>query len=1701
MAGDRLRNAIPPTTISGMSRANIHALSLPDFAPVLPGFRAEEFLALTEMLLAFPIEQDQAVPDSAPFRLEKPEPRPEAPLPPLPPRWYPRPAAMVVETARAWLKPPSRPRIFEGRANEVARVLRPLLSGHPVQVRGEPGMGKTALLATVAGHERTRQRFRRIWWFDDPDRLDQTLALALNLPHVLTEPDPAQRWAALAGVLDDHTLLIVDNLAEADPRLEMLFSLTEHVLVAIESAPRPLHRDESAPAEVVPDAEGVVTLRALEGPAAMDALARHAGLEDIRRLRPQLLRLANALGNQPYALMLAGALIRCDGLSLDDLERLIVVEPPEPARHAGASKSGDSPDGTDEAEEAGSVPGSEPLDEQAPALVSLKRVLDVSVTALPRDYQRLFAAFGAFPLTGAPLDGLCAVAGLANALAARRGVTMLADYGFVQRDHRDPDLYVMHPVAHARAVTADHDHPAQSKFAKKMRAWALQYARAHAGDPLALYRAQGGLLHAYRTASAYGPAYLSEPLAEALHPYLREYVPGVLAGDETPPELSGPRAEAANLVRYGLELTDAGAYHAAEEAFKRALALRQEHDSPHAVAETLVAQARLLDMVGRLPEAAEHLVRAAELVYQLGAEDSLSVIRRGLARVYRHLGRLDDALEVLDDAPEAHAERAAILRARGDYTSAVVEIGRAPDSTPYDRAEIYLLAGQYEQAMAAIADQHDHESAYLRAQIHHLRGDVEMAIAGYRAALEQGDQALPSRARAKLLRGLGAALASAGDFGAASEALGGALTLYRAEPEPDPLQVGRTLRLLAAVRLAAGQREEAINTAREALAQLKNANAPGDCAEAYRALGRALWQAGDYAGALEAFQGEAENAQNDPDRQDQRIGRALHRLADAYRAVGQLDRAIANYRLALSHKHPGHTADFLVTQLALHRALIEAGRLPAALEVSQEMLDHLIRQPRPDLVHLGYVQALRARTQQAMDRPIRARQSVTEWAHALASRADEAASDPRPAVRVLALGLAVRSLLADGRPALALEVAERAQAEASAHFPASPVTWAATRDLAEVYLALDRPEEAILTAEPLLSETVRDAPGQAATHAFAHAITAQAYWRIGEMENALNHFRQALAHEPVASEQALLWERMAKVQLEIGQAAAAVDSLRMALPLLDRQEHAAESARILTALAHTLGGLNRYAEAIEVYEEALSALREVLDVSPSHTADVLRSLGQTHEAQGQLPRAAQAYRRALNVLERADAPRQTRDILHLLARVTAAMGDQSAVQLYEQVRDLTREIGTGQELGQVLCELAGVHRDARRFPLALQYYQAALAQQPAPPFAQDRINTLRNLGRALAAMGRYEEARATWSEALDLSADLPDQSPLEIGLTHHAIAEAHRNQQQYTEAEESFHRALQYLPDRSVQAAAVWRALGQTLLAAGRPAEALEPLRRAYEIERAQPQQANARIVQTLQLLADAHEHAGDLGAAILRYHEALVYMDRRLQPVACADALRILGALYAEQGSYQEAIRSLEEALAIEGEHVPRSDQRIGATLQALADTYRAAGDLEKAAEYYQKVTLYANMARRASDDLRRTLDELERRRATLQAAQQSLALLKRREDASLKDLAFIYALIAFAHTQLNQPQQGEEATRTLLAELEARSSELSTEDDDDDVRALAWMVAARRAEAQDDRATAQFAIGSALEAVRDRNLRRVIEQMARALNEAAEA
>ena len=420
----------------------------------------------------------------------------------------------------------------------------------------------------------------------------------------------------------------------------------------------------------------------------------------------------------------------------------------------------------------------------------------------------------------------------------------------------------------------------------------------------------------------------------------------------------------------------------------------------------------------------------------------------------------------------------------------------------------------------------------------------------------------------------------------------------------------------------------------------------------------------------------------------------------------------------------------------------------------------------------------------------------------------------------------------------------------------------------------------------------------------------------------------------------------------------------------------------------------------------------------------------------------------------------------------------------------------------VLCELADVHRESGRYPLAVQHYQSALECQPVPPFARERLNTLRNLGRAYAQMERFDDARAAWTEALALSTDLPDQSTAEIGLTHYAIAEAYRSQGQFADAVRSYQEALQHHPPGSVARAASLRSLGQTLLAAGRPRDAIEPLRRALETERAQPQQANARLVLTLQMLAQTHgglrraPTAGDCP----RDHEALVYMDRGLQAVA-------LRGFAARAGAARRRRRPA----------MPTRTPPLRKRWRSRARMYRAA---KSASQCHAAGPSPTPTAPRATwkkppssrseghgsmptwpaalpEDLRATLDELERRRGALQAAQQSLALLDRSDHPSVRRPG-LRARADRARARPAQPARRERrhdsgscspcSTRARTICRPMRATAISA-------RWAGWSPPIAPS-TENDPGTAEFACGAALESVSNPNVRWVIEQVNRALD-----
>ncbi|MCQ3931916.1 MAG: hypothetical protein DPW16_15805 [Chloroflexi bacterium] len=1623
---------------------------LPPFTPRLEGFRIEEFHHQSLALLNFPIEHDQAALDVAAFRVDPPAPPPEPPIPYLQSVWYPKPIRGVRDWALGQLIPPRSPQIIgKTRTADVQRAIRPLVGNKgPVIIQGEPGMGKTTLLAHIAGHERTRQRYRRIWWFDDPQRVTQGLALALNLPTVLTESDVTTKCAMLNAALDENTLVVVDNVHPDD--LEWLTTLSIQLLVGVEMTPDEPTDSEDAP----PEPENVITLRALPQPDALELLAEVCGIDkDGMRgqMRAWMTHITRLLGGHPLALMIAGALFREDGLPMERLVALfsdrIVPETPNP-----------------------------------------QVALDLTIDALSSEYNDLLLAMGTLPPSGASFEAILATAKIEGVIAGYRGLAFLAKRGLIHHDTRIGEKYVAHPMVWERMANAT-PHKAGNPFGDRLRNWVTSLARRHSQDAVQLYRAQSEILYTLDMAKTYRLDEVANKLNTSLAAYFREYAPEYFSDDLATPALIGDRAKAAAVLTRGIALLNDNKLDEAAETLKEAYKLAENHGSDHELAEVLVALARYADALNDIPAAIQWLEKAGKLTYELKAENSLDIIRMGLAIVYRKAGRLKEALAVLDEVEGSAAERARIHRTAKQWDLMIQAMEEAGDLSPYSRADGYLQAGRYAEALGAIADEHDSRSAYLRAVIYHLNGDLETAIRGYETALEM----FPSRDqyRVEALIGMGISYVQQDNREQGEKTFIQALDNIPTLRKPNPLLHGKTLMLLGALRLLDEDFNKAIEYSNQALEILGKASAESvhrESADAYRTLGRAYWRKNNKTQALTAFQNEAEHVQSMVVRDDKRIGIALHHLAEAYYASGEVERAIGNYRRALTHLDAQtEPLSYFITQVALHKVLFDEDRFAPALEVSQAAIDHLNKRPPADVQHMGYMLCMHSRTEQKLGRAVQAETTFGKWQSVLAGRSDAIRDPKRPQLTLLALALAARSLIASRRPDEAVPLAEGAVMLGEKYYPSTPIAWSVRRDLGQAYLDLGQWDSTIKALAPLLYE---DVEAESFTYALSQEYTAIAQANLNNQEVALTHLQKAYEHQPIPHEQGLLLERMCDLYLEMGNTDAAIDHCRRAIPLMDRQGFPGDAARVLTKLARTLSGTNHYADSIGVYEDALQMLRALPDADLVHTARVYISLATSHEAQGQYPQAAIAYRNAIDTLDSSRTPSHDdhRQAVTRLAAVYALMQDYDhAIELYQQAREETEKFGTPQELGTIIAAQADTLRRANRLEEALEAYEAALELQPATNFPRERAATLRGYGQALSLSDLLDDARHAWTQALEITTDAP---AIEIALTYHAIGEASRRLQQYEEAEKNLRDALSYHQAGNEATADTLRMLGGTLLDANRPADAISPLQQALDIEKGLPQQVNARIVTTLDLLAQAQENGGDLTGTITSHHQALVYTDRTLQPVQTANRLRTLGRLYTVLQRWRDAHMALEEALDVEFKHKPRSDSRIAQTLEMIAQAYRREGHLEKAADAYKRMASYANLTKTASAELKVTLDEIQKHRATLDAARESLTVMERTKGGDYRDLVYIYALIAQTHAALSQPESANDAIDKLLTVLEQQAGELNTADERPHYRGLAHVFEGSQAASEGNLIEARAHFQRALHDTTDKAMRWVIER-----------
>jgi diguanylate cyclase (GGDEF)-like protein len=282
-------------------------------------------------------------------------------------------------------------------------------------------------------------------------------------------------------------------------------------------------------------------------------------------------------------------------------------------------------------------------------------------------------------------------------------------------------------------------------------------------------------------------------------------------------------------------------------------------------ADILVAIATCLNILGRNEEALAHYGEARAIFEALGDKLGLLTCRRSAGISYYDLGRMDKALEEYLGAlrmAEELDDPAEIGKTASNIGNVYRETGKLEDALRYQ-----------EQALAAF------EKANFRvgiaggalnlgttrsglAEVAEKKGEASRAQQLRRQAVADYEKSLLNFRLLEIPRGVSAALNSL----AGAEYRGGnpALALTRVE---EALELRRkvgdkygeveSLMLLSEIRTALGQKQLAIRSMSEAVRLGESVQANNLLLDGYGELGALLREAGDFRGALEAFERRA----------------------------------------------------------------------------------------------------------------------------------------------------------------------------------------------------------------------------------------------------------------------------------------------------------------------------------------------------------------------------------------------------------------------------------------------------------------------------------------------------------------------------------------------------------------------------------------------------------------------------------------------------------------------------------------------------------------------------------------------------------------------------------------------------------------------------------------------------------------------------
>ncbi len=407
--------------------------------------------------------------------------------------------------------------------------------------------------------------------------------------------------------------------------------------------------------------------------------------------------------------------------------------------------------------------------------------------------------------------------------------------------------------------------------------------------------------------------------------------------------------------------------------------------------------------------------------------------------------------------------------------------------------------------------------------------------------------------------------------------------------------------------------------------------------------------------------------------------------------------------------------------------------------------------------------------------------------------------------------------------------------------------------------------------------------------------------QIGEVDQALSHYQQALNLCPTEDEKELasIYHHLGILKANKGEVDEAIALLNQSLEITQRIEYVQGKASTLHQLGMIYADKGEVDKAIALYNQSLEITQRIGNVKTK--AATLNQLGILYTNKGEFEQAMALLNQSLEITQRTEYVQGKTAILHCLGIFYANKGDvDEAIALYNQSLEITQRIGDVQTKAVTLHQLAGIYANKGKVDKAIALYNQSLEIKERIGNVQGKATTLHQLAAIYANKGDVYQAIALFNQSLKINECIGNVQGK--ASTLHCLGMIYANKGDVYQAIALYNQSLE-LKERigNVQGKAA-----------------------------------------TLHNLAGIYANKGDVDEAIAFYNQSLEIDERIGNVQGIAGTLHELGILYANKGEVDEAIALFNQSLEI--------SERIGdvqtkaATLHWLGRIYANKGDMDEA-------------------------------------------------------------------------------------------------------------------------------------------------------------